>query len=139
MKLHSGFNEVIFPPFLISPTTTSKTEQSLLEAPQRNLMLRRAYPGSLELYTWWDKTRHSRKPRSRVVIVELLDEKSHLPVLSWRFSGCLPVSLHYSPLAAQQSALLIESLELSFERIEMDYAGIKGTDQGAKGVGGIKF
>ena len=37
----------------------------------------------------------------------------------WRFHGARPVALSYAPLNALQAAVLIESIEVEFDRFEM--------------------
>ena len=39
--------------------------------------------------------------------------------MRWRFRNVRPVSLHYSPLNAMGNALLIESIELAFDDVEI--------------------
>jgi hypothetical protein len=40
-------------------------------------------------------------------------------VLTWRFHGARPVCLSYAPLNALQATVLIESVELEFDTMEM--------------------
>ena len=39
--------------------------------------------------------------------------------MSWRFRNVRPVTLSYSPLQAMDSSVLMETLELSFDAVEM--------------------
>jgi hypothetical protein len=39
--------------------------------------------------------------------------------MSWRFANARPVSLHYTPLRAAESAIVIETLELAFDAMTM--------------------
>lgn len=39
--------------------------------------------------------------------------------LTWTFHQVRPVALSYSPFRAQEDAVLIETLELAFERFEL--------------------
>lgn len=80
----------------------------------RQLVLRRGYTGTLELYEWWDAERSPKRTRGRRVVVGLLDERG-VTVTEWRFEGCRPVALDYSPLDAASSSIVTESITLSFE------------------------
>jgi hypothetical protein len=84
----------------------------------RYLVLRRGYPGSLELYDWWQGERQAKRTRGRRVTVDLLDERGR-PVTRWQFDGCRPVALDYSPLDAATSAIVVESISLTFESATM--------------------
>ena len=101
-----GFSEVVFPDFLTAS-----------EAPAP-LLLRRAATGTLDLYEWWDIARGKSRGAIRDVSVQLIDGNGE-PVLRWRFLRAVPLALSYSGLDASQSGLVIETLTLSFERMEM--------------------
>ena len=108
----AGFSEVIFPTF------TTEAEQSAA-APVQSLVLKRGVSGGLDLYAWWDKARRGKAPQRRTVKVELLAEDQRTVVLTWRFFNTRPLSLAYSPLNALEGGVVIETLELAFERMEM--------------------
>ena len=40
--------------------------------------------------------------------------------MSWSFTNVRPVALAYSPLRAAETGVLIETLELAFDRMEME-------------------
>jgi phage tail-like protein len=106
----AGFSEVIFPTFRFD------AEQN---APAPSLVLKRGVSGGLDLYTWWDKARRGKAPQRRTVKVELLAEDQRTVVLTWRFRNARPLSLAYSPLNALEGGIVIETLELAFDRMEM--------------------
>jgi phage tail-like protein len=108
----AGFSEVIFPTF------TVEAEQSAT-APAQSLLLKRGVSGGLDLYTWWNEARCGKAPKRRTVKVELLGEDHSTVVLTWRFRNARPLSLAYSPLNALEGGIVIETLELAFERMEM--------------------
>lgn len=83
-----------------------------------HLVIRRGYCGSLDLYEWWHQERQPKRSRGRRVTVDLLDE-SRRPVTTWRFEGCRPVALEYSPLDAAASTLVIETITVTFDDVEM--------------------
>lgn len=106
----AGFSEVIFPTFRL------EAEQS---APAPSLVLKRGVSGGLDLYAWWDKARRGKAPQRRTVKVELLAEDQRTVVLTWRFRNARPLSLAYSPLNALEGGVVIETLELAFDRMEV--------------------
>lgn len=104
----AGFAEVIFPPFASSGQTG------------HHLVLRRGVIGSVDLYAWWDETRREQVPATRPVTVELLGDDRRTVVLTWRFHRAYPVSVSYSPLRAVEGGVVMETVELAFERVEME-------------------
>jgi phage tail-like protein len=113
----AGFSEVIFPTFRFAvdharePTLDAATDTE-------RLVLRRGATGALDLYTWWDKARRGKAPQRRTVTVSLLDVELAV-VLRWRFRNARPVSLTYSPLRAMESAIVFETIEIEYDRVEM--------------------
>jgi T4-like virus tail tube protein gp19 len=109
----SGFAEVIFAPF----TAGNSGEAG---APLVNrLVLRRGATGALDLYDWWNQARRGQAPPRRIVKVKLLAEDHATVVMTWRFRNVKPVSLAYSPLNALEGAVLMETIELAFDDVEM--------------------
>jgi len=125
-SLVAGFSEVIFPDFIvgqpegpqrphIAPQPVEQAEVTVAN----HLVLKRGVIGSLDLYTWWDEARKGAASRRRSVKVELLGEDQSTVVLTWRFDNVRPVSLSYSPLRAMDGGILMETLILEFDRMEM--------------------
>lgn len=108
----AGFSEVIFPVFRADAERDST-------ATPAGLVLKRGVTGGLELYTWWDKARRGKAPQRRTVKVELLAEDQRSVVMTWRFFNARPLSLAYSPLNAIEGGIVVETLELAFDRVEM--------------------
>jgi phage tail-like protein len=125
-SLLAGFAEVIFPDFIVgqpeghqrSPMAPQPVEGADVAAANR-LVLKRGVMGSLDLYAWWDETRKGNAPRRRTVKVELLGEDHSTVVLTWRFDNVRPVSLSYSPLRAMEAGILMETLIVEFDKVEM--------------------
>jgi len=121
-SLASGFCEVIFPDFVVKRPT--RTRSPAPPPASINLILRRGFQGSLELYEWFDEERRraaaSKGRRRRDLVVTLFDEEQSGQVVTWRFTRVRPVRLAYSPLQSMASEVLIESIELEFERMEME-------------------
>ncbi len=86
-----------------------------------NLILKRGAIGSLNWHAWWDQVRNGDQDGRRTVLVRLLDEERATIVLSWKFLRARPVSHRFAPLLALGGTqALIETLELAFERLEME-------------------
>jgi hypothetical protein len=122
----AGFFEVIFPPFVAGDGATGKRAEmaggdggSGATAAERHLVLRRGATGALDLYAWWDAARRGGAPRRRVVTVKLLADDLRSVVLTWRFRNARPVRLSYSPLRALDGGVLMETIELAFDDVEM--------------------
>jgi len=122
----AGFAEVIFPDFIVGQPkghqrphmVPQPVEQADVTA-ANHLILKRGVMGSLDLYAWWDEARKGNAPRPRTVKVELLGEDRATVVLTWRFDKVRPVSLSYSPLRAMEGGILMETLILDFDSVEM--------------------
>ncbi len=123
----AGFAEVIFPDFIVGQpegpqrphvVPPQPVERGDVAAANR-LVLKRGVMGALDLYAWWDEARNGTVPRKRTVKVELLGEDQSTVALTWRFDNVRPVSLSYSPLRAMDGGILMETLILEFDRMEM--------------------
>jgi len=118
----SGFAEVVFAPFTIANGAADLYAAVPAGAgvPIGNrLVLRRGATGALDLYAWWDQARQGKAPPRRVVKVKLLAADHATVVLTWRFRNVRPLSLSYSPLQAMDGGVLMETLELAFDAVEM--------------------
>src|SRR5687768_6521451 len=120
-----GFSEVIFPEFVIKIGKRAQGAQtpstdSILERQRSHLILKRGAIGSLDLYDWWNKTRLGKAPKRQMLKVHLLADDQRTVVMSWHFTNVRPVALAYSPLRAVETGVLIETLELAFDRMEME-------------------
>lgn len=122
----AGFAEVIFPDFIVAqpegrprPHTEPRPVEQAEVAAANRLILKRGVMGSMDLYAWWDEARKGAAPRKRIVKVDLLGEDQTTVVLTWRFDNVRPVSLSYSPLSAMEGGVLMETIVLEFDRMEM--------------------
>ncbi len=118
-----GFAEVVFPPFVVdgdaaAPGTAPREGAAAVPA-ANHLVLRRGATGALDLYEWWDRARRGQAPRRRVVTVRLLDADQRSVLMTWRFRNARPVSLAYSPLLAMDAGVLMETIEIAFDDVEM--------------------
>ena len=120
----SGFAEVVFGPFAAKPGTALQPLATAISTPVADrLVLRRGATGALDLYAWWRQARDGRAPPRRTVTVKLLAEDHATVLMTWRFRNVKPVSLAYSPLDALDGAVLMETIELAFDDVEMTAAG----------------
>lgn len=122
----AGFAEVIFPDFIVDRPDAPQRSHGVPHPVERGdasaanrLVLKRGVIGSLDLYAWWDEARNGAVPPKRTVKIELLGEDQETVVLTWRFDNVRPVSLSYSPLHAMDGSILMETLTLEFDRMEM--------------------
>ena len=119
----SGFAEVIFGAFAAKPGTALQPLATAAAAPVADrLVLRRGATGALDLYAWWRQARDGRAPPRRTVTVKLLAADHATVLMTWRFRNVKPVSLAYSPLDALDDAVLMETIELAFDDVEMSAA-----------------
>lgn len=102
-----GFSQVVLPEFAAVPGDVVPV-----------LVLRRAATGSLELYRWWDEARHD--PRGAPRSVAVLAGADGDAALRWRFKAARPLSIGWLPLDAMHAGVLVETLTLAFERMEME-------------------
>ena len=119
----SGFAEVVFGPFAAKPGTALQPLATAISTPVADrLVLRRGATGALDLYAWWRQARDGRAPARRTVTVKLLADDHASVLVTWRFRNVKPVSLAYSPLDALDGAVLMETIELAFDDVEMTAA-----------------
>lgn len=83
-----------------------------------NVVLRRGIDGRLALWQWFKETRDGNLSR-RDVTIALLDEKRD-PVLQWRLRNAWPVKIEPSDLNAKGNEVVVETLELAVESIEVE-------------------
>lgn len=83
-----------------------------------NIVLRRGIDGGLSVWEWFREVRDGNLSR-RDVTITLLDEARN-PVQRWRFRDAWPVKYDPSDLNAKGNEVLIETLELAVESIDLD-------------------
>jgi phage tail-like protein len=118
-RANDGFSAVLLPTLLTRPDVAVDAESALGDDGSSHLVLRRGFTGAMDLHEWWMQERGPKRSRGRVVTVELLDETNTEVGVAWRFTGCRPVALHYSPLDALESAIVTETIVLEFDDVEM--------------------
>jgi phage tail-like protein len=68
----------------------------------------------------WISTATFNQVERRDVVISLLNE-NHEPVIIWKVRNSFPIKLEYSPLDAQCSGVVIESLTLAHEGLTVEY------------------
>ena len=108
-----GCSEVLFPTLAVHADAQSPPAEE-------QLLLRRAANGDRLLHDWWAKACRGRAPQRRSVRVTLLAPDHERAVKRWRFRNARPASLHYSPLDALANTLVMETLALAFDSVEIE-------------------
>jgi phage tail-like protein len=86
-----------------------------------NIVLKRGYfLGDTDFYKWARSTSffNSGQKFRRTVTIKLLDDE-HKPVMTWRLLNAWPTKLQAGDLKAQANEVLIETLELVHEGLEI--------------------
>jgi len=113
----AGFAEVIFPAFTIESPHHGSDPAGAHES--NRLILKRGLIGALDLYSWWSSAPRGKTPQRRTVKIELLGEDHSTVVMTWRFRKAYPATLSYSPLRATEGSVVMETVELAFDSVEM--------------------
>lgn len=125
--VRGGFSEVILPVACVETIEyragnekTNEVRKLVGSVRYDNLVLRRGLIGELDLYEWWNRVRTGDPDVRRTVTVSLLTEDRSAVVWRWRFTNAMPTKYSTSDLSADGNDVVIEELELSFERLEID-------------------
>lgn len=78
-----------------------------------NLVLKRGFVTNSKVLDWCRDAVEQFKFKPSDITVVLLNEY-HLPLAIWRFLGAYPVKWSVSDFKAQENALVIESMELTY-------------------------
>jgi len=82
------------------------------------LLERGVAPPDNEFFQWMNSIGVGKVQR-RDVLVKLLDHQ-HQPVMAWHLRNAFPVLLDWSMLDAQHSAVLIETLRLGVDAVDVE-------------------
>lgn len=126
-SVQAGFSEVVLPEAFVEVVeyrSGNMKENGLVKVTgvehYTNLVLKRGVIGSLDLYQWYDEVRNGDQGALRNVTVQLQSEDHSAVVLTWKFLRARPVKYQFGPLDAEGKHILVEYLELAFERMEME-------------------
>jgi phage tail-like protein len=86
-----------------------------------HLVLHRGLTTDLELWEWWEAARDGDPSVDRTVVVRLLDGQGQ-PRLTWRFRNAFPVAHRIAPLDAIVGGVLMETVELAFDTMDVEAA-----------------
>jgi phage tail-like protein len=84
-----------------------------------HLVVHRGLTTNLDLWNWWEQARNGDPAVDRDVRVRLLDS-AHQSGLTWRFRNAFPAVYRLSPLDASSSDLVIETVELAFDSMDVE-------------------
>jgi phage tail-like protein len=84
-----------------------------------HLVLHRGLTTNLDLWSWWEQARSGDPTVDRDVRVKLLDS-THQRVLTWQFRHAFPAVYRLSPLDAASSEVVIETVELAFDSMDVE-------------------
>ncbi len=125
--VQAGFSEILLPEVSIDAIeyrSGNDRELSVRKLPGRvhygNLILRRGVIGALDLYQWLDQVRNGDHAAFRHIAVMLQNEDRTNIVLTWKFKKAWPTKYSFSPLQAKGKDVLVETLELAFDRMDME-------------------
>jgi len=110
---------VVFGAFTAKPGAAPPAATATAAPIADRVLLRRGATGALDLYAWWRQARDGRAPPRRTVTVKLLADDHATVLMTWRFRNAKPVSLAYSPLDALDGSVLMETIELAFDDVEI--------------------
>jgi phage tail-like protein len=121
------FAEVILPDLIIDVveyrdgSSSSPFAEKLPGRPKfGNIILKRNYRGSLELYEWWKETSLGNANSRRNITISLLSDDGTNVVTAWKIRNAFPIKLEGPHLNAKGNEVAIETLELACESIEIE-------------------
>ena len=121
----AGFSEVVLPEGRIDVVEYREGSDKTLGVRKlpglvhySNVVLKRGITGNTELYDWWHSVRDGSGQR-RDVVISLHDEQQNA-VQRWLLRDALPVRLAYGTLDGLGNDVAIETLELAYERFELE-------------------
>jgi len=83
-------------------------------AKYENLILKRGMLIGSPLITWAQTSVGQFSFKPVTVVINLMDETS-APIATWKLINAIPVGLNVSAFKAQENAIAVETLELSFD------------------------
>lgn len=98
---------------------SSETRKQPGLASYSHLVLTRGLTTNLDLWSWWESARNGDSAVDRDVLVRLLDD-TRQPVMAWQFRNSFPVVYRLSPLDAAASELVLETIELAFDSMDVE-------------------
>ncbi len=123
----AGFSEVLMPEAsidVIEYRNGNDKELGVRKIPgivrYGNVALKRGVIGSLNLYQWFNQVRNGDVNSYRTVVIQLQNEDRTQIVWTWKLLRAWPVRYRSSNLNAKGQDIVIEELELAYERLEIE-------------------
>ena len=121
----TGFREVVIPgtrlevvEYRVGSDPFSGTRKLPGRAVTGSVVLKRGIDQDLSLWNWFETVRNGNLDRRNVVIALVDTERTE--VRRWNVSGAWPVAYQPSALHAQGNEVVIETLELACERVDIE-------------------
>lgn len=83
-----------------------------------NIILKRAYQPDSELVMWCMDAINNHKRQPVDIVIKLLNAESEI-LSSWSIEKAVPVAWGVEELHAQETKILIETIELSYQRFQV--------------------
>jgi phage tail-like protein len=83
-------------------------------------VLKRGVIGALNLYQWVNDVRNGNVRAARNVVIQLQNEDHTDVGWTWQLLRAWPARYRFSPLDASGKGVLVEILELAFDRLEIE-------------------
>ena len=123
----AGFSEVLMPEasiHVIEYRNGNDKELGTRKIPglvrYGNVTLKRGVMGSLNLYQWFNQVRDGDVNAYRTVVIQLQNEDRTQIVWTWKLLRAWPVRYRSSDLNGKGQDTVIEELELTYERLEIE-------------------
>jgi phage tail-like protein len=121
-----AFDEVLLPDLLVDVEEVregnerARSSRKYPSLPRfTNLILRRGFTGTLELYQWWKLAADGNPDSRQTITIHLLNDDRN-QAASWRIDGAFPVSYTFSPLNSLDGSALVETLEVSCDSVTLE-------------------
>jgi phage tail-like protein len=85
-----------------------------------NVILKRGVIGSLNLYNWWNEVRNGNQNAFRDISIQVLNEDRTAVVMIFKLRRTRPIKYTAGPLNAASSEVLMETIELAVEGLEVE-------------------
>lgn len=87
-----------------------------------NIILERGvFLNDNEFYEWWERTHQFRGVDRRDITISILNDQ-HEPVVVFKVRNAFPVRLRFSDLDAKANDIVIETVEIAHEGIDVEHA-----------------
>jgi phage tail-like protein len=83
-----------------------------------NLILKRSMTRTQDMYEWFKQTKQGNLEKRDITVSILNEEKEPLAV--WKMRSCWPTKYSGSTLKAKNSEIVIETLEIATEDVELE-------------------